>query len=900
VNVECPYCRHPIKVTGVKEGRYSPKCPGCGHSFVLSVIATGDDLRFDVQRLVGQALALPVSPPSAVPLKEEVPAAVPAAVPVPGVPVAEAVPGPKEPTQIPVAKTVAGTDGIADFDMSRDGQGTGTGLEVLPRLGGYEILRILGRGGMGVVYLARQVSLDRPVALKVMHQHWASDPGFLARFTREAYAAAQLVHHNIVQIYDIGEQGGVPFFSMEYVRGRTLTQVVKEQGPLDPAEAAGYILQAARGLAHAHAQGLVHRDVKPDNLMLNEHGVIKVADLGLVKTAGAADPIPLAEPASADEQATDRMGENVLPAGISGSPSLSRLSQLPSVTRAGTTVGTPNYMSPEQGRNAATVDGRADIYSLGCTLYALLTGRPPFQGETGTAVLLKHIREPVVPPERFAPRVPPDLSAIVLKMMAKDPAARFADMGEVVHALEGFLGRGQAAPFSPTVEQAEALAHRAREFNEAPAAALRSRVRPGFLATAAILTVVAGAFSLRLAVGIAGLAGLTLLFSFLGSGFTQRTHLFLRVREWVLGGGWGDVVVWAVALLAILAVSWFAGLLPFWLGFCVFAIALAATYYFLVQRPLAAQRNPPLEHAEKLLRVLRLRGASEDAIRRLVSEHAGDRWEEFFEALFGYHALIQARTERARSGRPGQVHAGWRDPIIRWINARQQARQEARARRLLQTMEEKGRQAEGVEPSEARAQARQAAEVMVAQAAELKDQEAGPNATPAVPAVRARDLVEMAEQPEPRPRPRWVGRLLGAIFNLFFGPQVRFLLGAALLTLFGLWLYLNDLVPGDVAALPGVLKRLAGARPLQWLPPPLDVLLSGINTGAAGLLLVLSALTRSGKVLFFVLPAVAVILTGHHVGLPGIGPLRPEYVSLLAGLALAEFGVVFARSTEER
>src|SRR5262249_2066622 len=149
---------------------------------------------------------------------------------------------------------------------------------------GYRIERELGRGGMGAVYLALQLSLDRPVALKVMSKRWAHDPVFVARFTREAYAAAQLSHPNIVQIPDIGEVDGARFFSMEYVRGQSLAEVLRKNGKLDPETAVGYVLQAARGLKHAHSRGMIHRDIKPDNLLLDEQGLVKVADLGLVKT----------------------------------------------------------------------------------------------------------------------------------------------------------------------------------------------------------------------------------------------------------------------------------------------------------------------------------------------------------------------------------------------------------------------------------------------------------------------------------------------------------------------------------------------------------------------------------------------------------------------------------------
>ncbi len=226
-------------------------------------------------------------------------------------------------------------------------------------LGGYHILRKLGQGGMGSVYLARQMSLDRNVAVKVLSPALAEDAGFVARFTREAYAAAQLAHHNVVQVYDIGEDAGRHFYSMEFVEGQTLSGLVAKDGKLDPEAAVGYTLQAARGLKFAHDQGLIHRDVKPENLLLNTQGIVKVADLGLVKKRGLSE-IP---------------GGN-LAAGAKGT---SKLEQAQSINSTGfdMSMGTPAYMAPEQARDAAHVDGRADIYSLGCTLYDLLTGRPP-------------------------------------------------------------------------------------------------------------------------------------------------------------------------------------------------------------------------------------------------------------------------------------------------------------------------------------------------------------------------------------------------------------------------------------------------------------------------------------------------------------------------------------------
>ncbi|MFN9853726.1 MAG: serine/threonine-protein kinase, partial [Planctomycetota bacterium] len=171
----------------------------------------------------------------------------------------------------------------------------------IQRLGGYRILRELGRGGMGSVYLAKQLSLDRSVALKTIQTEWASNPRVIARFIREAYAAAQLTHHNVVQIYDLGEDTGTNFFSMELVGGGSLDDLIKKSGKLDPKTAACFIAQAARGLKFAHDNGMIHRDIKPANLMLTSDGIVKVADMGLVKT-----------PQHSDEETSSGEDRNIL------------------------------------------------------------------------------------------------------------------------------------------------------------------------------------------------------------------------------------------------------------------------------------------------------------------------------------------------------------------------------------------------------------------------------------------------------------------------------------------------------------------------------------------------------------------------------------------------------------
>ncbi len=278
------------------------------------------------------------------------------------------------------------------------------GPSVPKKLGNYEVLSELGRGGMGAVYLSRQLSLNRQVALKVMNPKWATDAEFLANFMREAYAAASLIHHNITQIYDIGADRGLNFFSMEYVDGQSLGEMARDGDGMDPARSAGFLLQAARGLGYAHDNGMIHRDVKPDNLLINEQGVVKVTDLGLVKTPES-------------ELAVDDAADG--------------LTQL-HVCRA---LGTPAYMSPEQARNPNAADERSDIYSLGCTLFRMVANEPLFPGKSALEVMTKHVEKPVYHSRMHEGGIPDWLEGVLLKMVEKDPDKRHQRMSEVVTAL---------------------------------------------------------------------------------------------------------------------------------------------------------------------------------------------------------------------------------------------------------------------------------------------------------------------------------------------------------------------------------------------------------------------------------------------------------------------------------
>jgi uncharacterized protein (TIGR03067 family) len=284
----------------------------------------------------------------------------------------------------------------------------------------YRMAELLGVGGMGAVYKAEHLLMERPVALKVINRGLMTSPAMVERFRREVKAAARLTHPNIVNAYDAEQAGDVHFLVMEHVEGQSLAAVVADRGPLPVAEACEYVRQAALGLQHAHERGMVHRDVKPHNLMRTPGGQIKILDFGLARFARESVPAAAAEAGS--------------PAGSQGGEA---------VTQVGTVMGTPDYIAPEQACNAHDADIRADIYSLGCTLYHLLAGHAPFPDGTPVDKVLAHVERMPRPLTEIRADVPPELARVVERMLAKDPAARYQTPAEVGEALRPFTS---AAP----------------------------------------------------------------------------------------------------------------------------------------------------------------------------------------------------------------------------------------------------------------------------------------------------------------------------------------------------------------------------------------------------------------------------------------------------------------------
>src|SRR4051794_26415975 len=247
----------------------------------------------------------------------------------------------------------------------------------------YEIQRELAQGGMAEVYLARDQLLNRPVALKALFPEYAREPSFVERFRREAQAAANLNHPNIVAIYDWGQESGTYFIVMEYVEGESLRDLIRSEAPIEANTTAEIGAEIASALGFAHREGVVHRDVKPGNVLLTRNGTVKVTDFGIAR-AGASDGL----------------------------------------TQTGSVMGTATYFSPEQAQGQS-VDGRSDVYSLGIVLYEMVTGVAPFSGDSPVAVAYKHVQEEPTPPSQRNPDVPPDLENIILTAMAKDADLRY-------------------------------------------------------------------------------------------------------------------------------------------------------------------------------------------------------------------------------------------------------------------------------------------------------------------------------------------------------------------------------------------------------------------------------------------------------------------------------------------
>jgi serine/threonine-protein kinase len=265
------------------------------------------------------------------------------------------------------------------------------------KIPGYKVLGKLGAGAMAVVYKARQLSLDRSVAIKVLPRRFSEKSNYIQRFFKEGKLAAKLNHNNIVQAIDVGEVNGIYYFVMEYVEGKTIYDDISKGKIFSEEEALDIIIQVAHALKHAHSINMIHRDVKPKNIMINLDGVVKLADMGLARETSDIK-------AAKSEQ--------------------------------GKAFGTPYYIAPEQIRGEVTIDGRADIYALGATFYHMVTGRVPFEAGTPSEVMRKHLKDPIVPPDHINTSLSGGLAEVIEVMMAKKKSERYQNCEELLGDLD--------------------------------------------------------------------------------------------------------------------------------------------------------------------------------------------------------------------------------------------------------------------------------------------------------------------------------------------------------------------------------------------------------------------------------------------------------------------------------
>jgi serine/threonine protein kinase len=311
--------------------------------------------------------------------------------------------------------------------------------------GRYRLEAKLGSGGMSTVYLARDQTLDRSVAVKVMHREMSEQADQLERFRQEARAVAKLSHPNVVSVIDAGEDGGHPYIVFEYVEGETLKQRIGREGALDPQEAIAYAIEIARGLSVAHARSMVHRDIKPQNILIDAEGRAKLTDFGI-----------------------------------------SRQLEQDGMTATGRVLGTTDYVAPEQAMGRA-VDPRSDVYSLGVVLYEMLVGQVPFQADSQVGVAMKHVNEELPDVQRRRPEVSATVALVVERATAKDPDKRYQHVGEMIDDLSTALEVEAARAGSTTGEATSVL-----DAVPAPKRKLSSRARWSWLAIGALLLVAAG------------------------------------------------------------------------------------------------------------------------------------------------------------------------------------------------------------------------------------------------------------------------------------------------------------------------------------------------------------------------------------------------------------------------
>jgi hypothetical protein len=636
--------------------------------------------------------------------------------------------------------------------------------------------------------------------------------------------------------------------------------------------------------------------------MLNDQGVVKVADLGLVKVA--------AEPAEPKGTAA-AVAENAIDTGAMTSE----------VTLARTTMGTAAYIAPEQITDAHNVDHRADIYSLGCTFFVLLTGRPPFEGKNVLEVIKRHQHEPVPRPDEIDPDVPAELGEVVAKMTAKKPQDRYANLDDAIKNLEEFLARGDGGTLKPRPEHQQEVKLGLEAFNGSSWRMIRRLVGPLFYALCVLLFL--GALLTGhwvTAGGVVVYAVATFGCYLILRGALEDDYLFNRLRALVVQSRRSDRLTWCIgAGVLLIAILVLRLLVPFIFA-VVLGIGAAVAFYAVVDRLLASQRVEALERVRRALMDLRARGVDEEEIRKLVIDHCHTDWEEFIECLFGYELKMTIRRRREEAGEEtGRSFGRWRDPLIRWADRRLVLRQQQRERQYLQGLEQKRLESEGVGQDEAHRRASINADNLVSQAVQLRELMAS-----AAPGDRKlakrqqelfRNLLKAAQTGNVTERERTRLAPVAGTVEVLFNQGLRFLLGGIVLAFCALWLQKNDMLPTTVQQVKqqvGVDKFKDTQALAQQYTPVFGALaktavnqkktqnltipilpqwfvneLNGVTLGIGGLILLIGSLMTGRWVGPFVFAAALATLFGTALGMPILISIRGyDVTAALVGIAL--------------
>ncbi len=603
--------------------------------------------------------------------------------------------------------------------------------------------------------------------------------------------------------------------------------------------------------------------------MLSDEGVVKVADLGLVKIPDHMDP-------------ESEVGEVASTSGLQSGTE---------ITMQGTAIGTPAYMAPEQSADAAMVDHRADIYSLGCTLFYLLAGKPPFGGTVVSEVMEQHASQPPPNLAEINQRVPRPLQLIVERAMAKRPQDRYPSAGEMIKDLESYLGICSGEDYSPSREQADQWEAIAERYAEAtPLARLAGPLTAGLLAVSVVLTLVMPMLSFGwVLLGPAMLVTAVATATLFGASVGQSV-VALRARAWISSLSWMDYGIGGLVAVLFLLVVLLLGLWPGMICGIVLGASAGAAYHFLLFGPTQKASAGIVGEAERFVRDLRIDGADEDGVRLFAARYGGRRWQGLFESIFGYDALCAIR-ERLRNDRAfsGSTSDGaLRDRLCGALSNRAIANRAASDHRRLAKVEQRGLQNEGMSAAEAKDRAWQ-------MAAAIMDHSkvSSPVASDAAAAEQKRRRIKamLADARSGRYKKK---RDPLAPVRFVLGGQSQLLAGCLILALFA--------IAGRRSGLFDSLQEMAVSTNEEAKSAVLETMASHgrlLSQGIAGLLLCMSAFVSGWRMTPFAAIATAIIFLGPSFGIPGFGEtIKPWMTAVLVGLVVYIPGILFGETEE--